>query len=524
MNLPSQFLQRMQAMLGTDFDRFEQSFHRERYSGLRANLLKTSVDNFQQIQPFSLESIPWCESGFYYDGAEELKKGLRPGKHPFHEAGLYYIQEPSAMAVAEAAKPVIRARLTEEEPSGGKIPLRVLDLCAAPGGKSSQLASLLYGRGFLVSNEIVPSRARILSQNMERMGLVNGMVVSHSPSELRERFPQCFDVIVVDAPCSGEGMFRKDEDTIGQWSPENVQMCAQRQKDILADAIHMLAPGGTLIYSTCTFAPAENEEMVLWVVREYEDMEAVFLFSEEAWFDHGHPEWVEGDSELSPEERSAIRMSARLWPQDLKGEGHFAVKFRKHSDSGFDEEERDRTWLGNRLGKKKGKKGGSAKTSGNRPLSRPPAEWTDWAEERFDDNEAALNRICGTGYQFLMFGEQLYAVHADCPGLDGLTVLRPGLHLGTVKKGRFEPSHALALALTPAMIEDLHLEDRCIQLVGDDLAARYLKGEALAESVLARLPEHEGWNLVMYGGFPLGWGKVSGGSVKNHYPKGLRWV
>lgn len=576
MNLPSQFLQRMEAMLGDEFAAFEKSFHRERYSGLRANLLKTSVDKLKQVQPFSLESIPWCESGFYYDGPAELERGLRPGKHPCHEAGLYYIQEPSAMAVAERAREVIaewKANAAAADESGdGFRTFRVLDLCAAPGGKSSQLASLLGGTGFLVSNEIVPNRAKILSQNMERMGLTNGIVVNHSPEELSARFPGCFDLIVADAPCSGEGMFRKDEDTISQWSPENVAMCAERQKDILTDAFAMLAPGGTLIYSTCTFAPAENEGVVLWALRNYLEL-TVLPADPKGYFSPGRPDWCtkalgciveesEGaDGEggvLNDDETAAIARCARLWPQDIQGEGHFMAVFRKESTEENEDEEawdedfmsdelRERIWIGGAKPPKKGKKQkGAHKGFGNQILKKAPPEWREFAEEFFGvgtgtagDNFAAadrgpLDRICGKGWEFTLFGEQLYALHGDCPDLSGLTVMRPGLHLGTIKKGRFEPSHALALALTPEMISDLGLELRCYALgaaedeadaaaaSADDMAARYLKGEALTVSG-RRLPE-DGWNVVLYRGYSLGWTKISGGSAKNHYPKGLRWM
>ena len=533
MNLPSQFLQRMEAMMGTEFAAFSESFHRERYSGLRANLLKTSVDKFQQIQPFSLESIPWCDGGFYYDAASELERGLRPGKHPLHEAGLYYIQEPSAMAVAERAGIIIEERFAKEDGEATDT-FRVLDLCAAPGGKSSQLASLLRGRGFLISNEIVPGRAKILSQNMERMGLTNGIVVNHAPEELSARFPGCFDLIVADAPCSGEGMFRKDEDTVSQWSPDNVRMCSERQKDILEEAIAMLAPGGTLIYSTCTFAPAENEEIVLWVLRNYPDM-AVLPADPGGKFAPGRPEWATGAAaETTETEAEAISLCARLWPHKIHGEGHFLAVFQKKEsrEEELADDDRERTWIGGAKPPKKGKKvKGASKGFGNQILKKAPAEWREFAEEFFDDEEAALNRICGQGWNFLLFGEQLYAIHRDCPDLAGLTVMRAGLHLGTLKKGRFEPSHALALAMTPAVIEDLHLEDRCIDLAAAEdgptgagsMAVRYLKGEALDVSAAARLPE-EGWNLATYVGYPLGWTKVSSGSAKNHYPKGLRWV
>lgn len=564
MNLPGEFSERMRAMLGSESDAFFESFRRERYGGLRVNLLKTSVDGFRRMHPFSFTPIPWCDSGFYYDPEAEQEKGLRPGKHPFHEAGLYYIQEPSAMAVAETVRLLIEK---------SEKPLRVLDLCAAPGGKSSQLASIMRGRGFLVSNEIHPARAKILSQNMERMGLTNGMVTNHAPAELSARFPRCFDVIVVDAPCSGEGMFRKDEDTIAQWSPENVKLCVRRQKEILTEAETMLAPGGTLVYSTCTFAPAENEAMVLWMLRRWPEWEAEPVSELFEDFRPGRPEWMTEELdcdaavsnsaawELTEEEKTQIRRTARLWPQHLDGEGHFVAKLHHRDDETEDlpetKRQRDALWFG---GDKKKKKGAAGS---NRPLSRPPKEWEAFAKAYFHDGEAALNRICGSGFQWLMFGEQLYAAHRDCPHLDGLTVLRPGLHLGTIKKGRLEPSHALAMALTPEIIEELHLEDRCLELCGvgtvntgdagaetagvqdavmgedlKDLAGRYLRGETLAlDAVAANTPaanapvapvkndrNKNGWNIVTYCGFPLGWAKVSDGLVKNHYPKGLRWV
>ena len=245
--LPEAFKVRMRELLGDEYDRFEASYEKERVQGLRFNSLKSEEGKEEDWEQGSvpklaalvekrlgteLSPVLWAKEGYYY-GAE-----ARPGKHPYHEAGLYYIQEPSAMAVVELL-----------DPRPGE---RVLDLCAAPGGKSSHIASRLKGQGFLLSNEIHPARARILSQNMERMGVKNGVVTNEEPGRLAEYFPEFFDRIVVDAPCSGEGMFRKDEEARSQWSPDHVKMCAARQGQILDQAARMIRPGGRLVYSTCT--------------------------------------------------------------------------------------------------------------------------------------------------------------------------------------------------------------------------------------------------------------------------------
>ena len=240
MELPVLFEERMRRMLPPEeYEQFLKSYEREQYHALRVNTLKIRRKEFLERGLFDLEPVPWCENGFYYGENE------RPGKHPFHEAGLYYIQEPSAMSAAA---------LADVQPGE-----YVLDLCAAPGGKSTQLASALQGQGLLVANEIHPARAKILSQNIERMGVRNALVTNETPQSLALRFPAFFDRIIVDAPCSGEGMFFKEEQALIHWSPENVQMCASRQDEILEEAAKMLAPGGTLVYSTCTFAPEEDE-------------------------------------------------------------------------------------------------------------------------------------------------------------------------------------------------------------------------------------------------------------------------
>ena len=243
MQLPELFEKKMKGLLGAEYDEFRRSYGKERRQALRVNPAKLSAAEMKERSPFTLEPVPWAKNGFYY-GAED-----RPGRHPWHEAGVYYIQEPSAMSVAELA--------------GVQPGERVLDLCAAPGGKSTQLAAALEGRGLLVSNEIHPVRAKILASNVERMGIPNAVVTNEPPERLSSHFPAFFDRIVVDAPCSGEGMFRKEEQAVLQWSQENVELCARRQQDILEEAAGMLRPGGVLVYSTCTFAPEEDEESVV---------------------------------------------------------------------------------------------------------------------------------------------------------------------------------------------------------------------------------------------------------------------
>ena len=244
-------------MLGEEYDAFLKSYGEDRRPGLRVNMLRERAGTLEDAPLFGMRPIPWAPDGFYYDPL------TRPGKNPLHEAGAYYIQEPSAMAVAAL--------------SGVKPGMRVLDLCAAPGGKSTQLASMLAGKGILYSNEIHPARAKILSQNIERMGIPNALVLNEDPEKLAERFPLYFDTVIADAPCSGEGMFKKEEEAIPNWSEENVELCARRQAGILDCAAEMTTPGGTLVYSTCTFAPQENEMNAAKFVMRHPDFQILDL-------------------------------------------------------------------------------------------------------------------------------------------------------------------------------------------------------------------------------------------------------
>lgn len=476
--LPEAFVARMREQLGAEAEAFFACYDRPRMYGLRLNPLKLDGHHpvrQELVRLFDLRPVPWCPDGYYYE------EDIRPGKHPYHTAGLYYIQEPSAMLPAE---------LLEVQPGD-----LVLDLAAAPGGKTVQIAGRLGGRGVLVSNDPHPDRAKVLSQNVERLGVGNAIVTSASPEELRRRFPETFDRILVDAPCSGEGMFRKDPDIIQAWSPEMVRAFAARQRRILREAAAMLKPGGRLVYSTCTFNREENEETV-----------AAFLAE--------HPEF-----RLVKEER--------LWPHLGQGEGHYAAVLTKGEEtvgpareapeaSGRGPDGMDPLVAGRHTAKPSDRRR-------DRPRARkregPGRSATEALEAFLHFAAEALPgyRLPEAGVP-LLFGESLYWLPLaegdgpDAADLSGLRVLRPGLHLGQWRKGRFEPAHALAMACRGDMAA-WTLD----AAPGDPEIDRYLRGE----SFLA--PDgRKGWGLVTVNGWPLGWLKAANGQLKNHLPKGLR--
>ncbi len=447
-DLPEAFVAKMQQLLGDEYASFLAAFERERSLGLRVNTLKINADELQRRVPWQLVSIPWCPSGFYYDAADQ------PGKHAWHAAGAYYLQDPSAMAVGELAAP---------QPGE-----RVLDLCAAPGGKATHLSALMQDAGLLVANEVHPTRVKALAENLERWGSKNMIITSAQPVELAARFGPWFDCIVVDAPCSGEGMFRKDEVAREQWNEGQVRSCAATQIEVVQAAYQMLAPGGRLVYSTCTFSPEENEATVRWLLTRYPDLEIVSALL--------HPSWQPG---FHADEADPLRLTARLWPHRLRGEGHFLACLRK---------------------------------GGARVAHQPPLETGVYgvADQELQDFAAETLTALPAG-PYLRFGNHVYRVVPDMPQLQGLRVVRPGWHLGEVRKGRFIPSHSFALALRPEQAQ------RCLRLSATSPeAAAYLAGHTLATD----LPN--GWALVCVDGFPLGWGKVTDGVLKNHYPKGLR--
>jgi NOL1/NOP2/sun family putative RNA methylase len=446
--LPERFTIRMKQMMDVaEAASFFASYQESEAHGIRYNPLKVSADDFIKQMPFSLTPIPWCPLGFYYEDTE------RPGKHPYHAAGVYYIQEPSAMAVVEAL-----------QPAPGE---RILDLCAAPGGKSTHIAGYLGNEGLLVANEIHPTRVKALSENLERWGARNILVTNETPELMAERFPAFFDKIVVDAPCSGEGMFRKLSEACEDWSEEKVAHCASMQTDILQAAAEMLKPGGVMVYSTCTFSEEENEQQI-----------TAFLAA--------HPEFsLEPIAQAEFFAPGMVEHTARLWPHKLRGEGHFLARLRKSESAEIsrvvDEEK-------------------------SKPIP--------------SDVRKLFEAFCRETLTFVpegtyaLFGEQLYLLANGLPSLQRLKIARAGWHLGTVKKGRFEPSHALALSLQPDEWQ------RSVKLSADsDEVYRYLRGESLSVS-----ENGKGWTIVTVDGYPLGWGKLVQGQLKNHYPKGLRWV
>ena len=481
MKLPEAFALRMKAMLGDEYEAFVAAYDRPNTPALRQNSMKmTDRDSSDEPLLSCVEDrVPWADNGYYYDADAEH----RPGKHPYHEAGAYYIQEASAMIPASLCPPT----------PGDK----VLDLCAAPGGKTTQLAAALSGQGLLVANEIHPQRASILSQNVERMGITNAVVTCHAPQELVEHFSLFFDKIVVDAPCSGEGMFRKEEQALSMWSQDNVDLCAARQKDILESAAKMLAPDGYLTYSTCTFAPEENEGVIFSFLESHPEFEviepinpAVRACIEEGIVDRGNPDWVPGCEAYAEQ----IRRTVRVFPHHTDGEGHFAALLHKSADAPV---------LSVKVRNKDKKKDHQKqRDKGASSLDKACKLY-----ERFIEN-VTQERPCGVP---CLFGEQLYLCPSEIPvAKEGLRVLRQGLHLGSVVNGdRFEPSHALALALNVAKATKTFAVD----ISG---AQMYLRGNIIP------CTDEKGWYLVTLDGFSLGWGKASGSMMKNHYPKGLR--
>ena len=477
MNLPIEFEKKMKAFLGNEWDDFLYSYDNNRFQALRFNTLKvqSTEERMRILKVLGISSdkkVSWADEAYYFD------ENVRPGKHPYHEMGLYYIQEPSAMSAAALLAP--------------KPGMRVLDLCAAPGGKSTQLATYLGDSGLLVSNEINTQRSRILSQNIERMGIKNAIVTNEDSFVLASHFPGFFNAIQVDAPCSGEGMFRKLPEAIEQWSMENVAICAARQKEILDNAAVMLKPGGAIVYSTCTFSKEENEDVI-----EY--------------FLERHPDFTLEEME-------------RFWPHKVDGEGHFVAKLVRRgsvNELGADYDLcEDSCNKVEDTGLKADRKTKKNKNSKNRKNETKPALTkenmkllTEFLDETISEDVAAWIK----NSRLVMFGEQLYRLPDMEVDIKGLKVQRAGLHIGEFKKQRFEPSHSLALALK------LNDAKNLVKLTCDNpQTIGFFNGQSVVLSDEQTAECKKGWALVCVDGYTAGWGKVNGTQVKNHYPKGLR--
>ena len=464
MELPVAFCDEMKRILGDEYEDYLKSMEGTRKFGLRVNTAKISVEDFLKISPFELTPIPYVKNGFYYDGEKE-----QPAKHPYYFAGLYYLQDPSAMTPA--------SRLPIEENDV------VLDLCAAPGGKATELAAKLHGTGFLISNDISNSRAKALLKNLELFGIGNMCVVSEAPNKLSTKFYQTFDKILIDAPCSGEGMFRKEAAAIGQHGPALVAQCAATAAGILDAAAALLAPGGVLVLSTCTFAPEEDEgQAVAFLARHPE-----FVQEDLSGVGFGRP----GEANRAPEVPGfSAGFCRRIWPAD-GGEGHFIARFRKQGESPAREEPVPEKPRGGR------KSGRPYKTA-----AQVRDAWRTFAAGWFPALADAPAEIAGD----LVVLPPPVALPAA-----KLHILRAGVPAGKLQKGRFVPSHALFMAYGSVCCNAERLT------LSDPRTAAWLRGEEIDAGTA-----ENGWCAVLVDGFPLGCGKVSGGRVKNHYPKALR--
>jgi NOL1/NOP2/sun family putative RNA methylase len=468
MRLPEEFATRMQSLLGEEYDAFLATYDEPRRYGLRVNTLKISPQELEAVVPFALERIPFCPVGYRYE-----KNYLPdPARHPFYYAGLYYLQEPSAMTPAS---------VLSVEPGD-----YVLDLCAAPGGKATALAAKLQGKGLLVANEISASRAKALLKNIEVFGVKNSFVTNGVPARLAEQFGVYFDKILVDAPCSGEGMFRKDIANARAWSLEKVKSCARTQKDIIVQAASMLRPGGMLLYSTCTFAPEENEQVIAWLLDECPEMELCEIPWQEG-FSHGRPELCCEDCTVHPE----LSRCVRIFPHKMEGEGHFLALLRKRADAQSPERAQ-------RLG---GTASGSAPTR---------AQWKI-LDEFLQDVTMEYRRD-----QIEVRKEQVYLIPERPKQIQGIPFLRNGLYLGEIRRDRFEPSQSFAMALRSSEYASILDFDW-----SDERVYRYLRGETI--DVDDKTPARKkGWQLVCTNGYSLGWGKLANGTLKNKYHSGWR--
>ena len=457
MQLPEEFAERMKRMLGEEYEDFSAGYEKERVYGLRVNTAKISPEEFERLAPFSLKRIPWVENGYFYDPEDQ------PTKHPYYFAGLYYMQEPSAMTPASRL-PVYPGEC-------------VLDLCAAPGGKATELGTRLKGQGLLVANDISAPRMKALLKNIEVAGIPNAFLTNEDPARLAEVFPEFFDKILVDAPCSGEGMFRKEPAVMEAWTPDKPKLCAGMQRPILDAAVQMLKPGGRLLYSTCTFSPQGNEEQIARVLELYPEFTLQEITPWYVGFACGHPEWADGNPEL--------KKTVRIWPQHMDGEGHYLALLEKKGESGTSPVFQNTV----RLDKQQEK------------------ALTEFFADVKGDRQ---------GYTLDIRKGMVYAVPTLLPKVRGVKFVRNGLLLGEIRKDRFEPSQPLAMALTKEdYVATINLA------AADARVRRYLKGETILIEETEAVRK-KGWQLICVDGYPLGWGKLVNGVLKNKFLSGWR--
>ena len=473
MKLPEKYCERMKRLLGDEYEAYLKSLEEPAACGLRVNRRKAAPEEILQAVPFSLERIPWTDNGFYYEDA------AAPARHPYYYAGLYYLQEPSAMTPA--------SRLPVQPGD------RVLDLCAAPGGKATELGGRLGGKGFLLANDISASRAKALLKNLEMAGIPNCCVTAERPERLAEACPEYFDKILVDAPCSGEGMFRRDAKMAARWEEAPPETYLEVQRHLAECAVRMLRPGGMMLYSTCTFSREENEEVILGLLADHPEMEAVPVAPFSGF--------AQGFGDL-PE-------AVRIFPHRMHGEGHFLALLRKADAAGSGDgqtaEPKESPCTGGR--RKNGDSGGGRGREKSLSKEQLPEAVRDFLK---------LTTLDFSGGRFLLEREQAYWLPEGVDRHPGLRYLRSGLLLGSIRKERFEPSQALAMALGREGFGGV------LNLSAEDpLTVKYLKGETIPLSGNAGPSP---WRLVCVDGWPLGWGKASGAALKNKYSPGWRWM
>lgn len=461
MKLPEKFEEKIKTLLKDEFDDYIKCYEEQRLYGLRVNTAKISVEHFREICPFEIRPIPWIDNGFYYDGDH-----VQPGKHPYYYAGLYYLQEPSAMTPA--------SRLPVDP--GDK----VLDVCAAPGGKATELGAKLGGEGVLAANDISSSRAKGLLKNLEVFGIPNMLVLSEEPGKLTGYFHEYFDKILIDAPCSGEGMFRKDKKMMKAWEEHGPEFFSKLQRSIITQAAQMLRPGGMLLYSTCTFDPLENEGTIEYLLEQNPEFCILDMEPYEG-FCHGLPEVTESKDPM-------YEKTVRIWPHKMHGEGHYLALLQK----GKKDEKSLHASAGKISASRKGK------------IPKELTEFLELIAREFDETRIEIH------------GEKVYYMPAELPDLAGIRFLRTGLYLGDVKKNRFEPSQSLAMTL-----KESEYKNTVNLPVTDERVKKYLKGETIDVEDLTGL-KAKGWYLVTVDHFPLGWGKLSAGTLKNKYLPGWR--